>query len=119
MARLFAIIDDISSEWPEGNKLLGILTTGAPIASILCNNEWRAINDLAFKLKLRDGNNGHQAVADIYAYDHPGFSDGEGHTYTGLAAAAGLEIRTTRLAINNMASIGSFPCLRKPVLPYF
>jgi hypothetical protein len=79
MIRLFTII--------EGIKLLNSLTNGAPIASILCSSKWRTISDLAFK--LREGNSGHQAVIDIY--DHPEFPGGEGHTYTDLAAAAGLD----------------------------
>jgi hypothetical protein len=114
MVRLFAIIDDINSEWPEGIKILNSLTTGAPIASILCNNEWRAINGLAFK--LRDGNSGHQAVTDIYG--HPEFPDGDGHTCADLAAAAGLESVLSLASAVLCRLLGQRGILYEDITPY-
>jgi hypothetical protein len=86
--RLFTTTDDINPERrTEGIKFLNSLTNRAPIASILCNDERRTINDrttvLSDGLKGANGN-GHQAIADIYG--HPEFPDGDGHTYADLAS---------------------------------
>jgi hypothetical protein len=45
MIRAFAIIEGANPDWTEGIKLLNELTVKAPIASILCNKEYRNMQD--------------------------------------------------------------------------
>jgi hypothetical protein len=89
MIRTFTTIEDLSPDWTEGNKLLNELTVKAPIASTLCNKEYRTVHDGAFKRPNTEGTGtGHDTATDLYG--HPDFPDGDGHTYLDLAKAAGL-----------------------------
>ena len=53
------------------------------------NSEWRTINDLAFK--IREGNNGHKAVIDIYDHLRSFLAVMDRPSHSDLAAVAGLE----------------------------
>ena len=86
LMQTFDILDDIDPGWKEAIKLLDHLTTKAPIACIMGNKFFGAVDDGAFK---RRQGNGHNAVITIY--DHPTFPDGNGHTYKDLAVVAGIE----------------------------
>ena len=86
LMQTFDILDDIDLEWKEAIKLLDHLTTKAPIACVMGNKFFGAVNDDAFQARR---GNGHDAVMAIYG--HPAFPDGPGHIYQDLAAAAGIE----------------------------
>ena len=45
MIRTFTTIEDLNPDWTEGIKLLNELTVKAPIASILCNKEYRTVQE--------------------------------------------------------------------------
>ena len=57
LMQTFDILDDIDQEWKEAIKLLDHLTTKAPIACVMGNKFFGAVDDDAFKAGRGNGHN--------------------------------------------------------------